>query len=70
MIKVKGDICDIAALFQDDDPEIESLVRQFFSEVNRKDPKYLFNIIPEALVRFSDPDKFRITNEKTFTVFL
>lgn len=31
MIKVKGDICDIAALFQDKDPEIESLVRQFFS---------------------------------------
>jgi condensin complex subunit 1 len=53
MIKVKGDICDIAMLFQDEDPEIESLVKQFFSEVNRKDPRYLFSIIPEALTRFS-----------------
>jgi hypothetical protein len=31
MIKVKSDVCDIAMLFQDDDPEIESLVKQFFS---------------------------------------
>lgn len=31
MIKVKGDICDIAMLFQDEDPEIGILVKQFFS---------------------------------------
>ena len=69
MIKVKGDICDIALLFQDEDLEIESLVKQFFSEVNRKDPKYLFNIIPEALHRFSDQTLYK-SNEKTFSVFL
>lgn len=38
--------------------------------MNRKDPKYLFNIIPEALVRFSDMEKLRGVNDKTFTVFL
>lgn len=75
MIKVKGDICDIAMLFQDEDSEIESLVKQFFSEVNRKDPRYLFSIIPEALTRFSEQAKMmvsegNITNDKTFTVFL
>lgn len=57
MIKVKGDACEIAVLFKDNDPDIISLVKQFFSEVNRKDPKYLFNIIPEALTRFSQPLK-------------
>lgn len=30
MIKVKSDMCDVALLFQDPDPEIESLVKQFF----------------------------------------
>lgn len=31
MIKVKSDMCDIALLFQDPDPEIEGLVKQFFN---------------------------------------
>ena len=44
-------------------------MKQFFSEVNRKDPKYLFNIIPEALNRFSDQNIFH-GNEKTFPKFL
>ena len=69
------DFLHIAMLFQDEDSEIESLVKQFFSEVNRKDPRYLFSIIPEALTRFSEQAKMmvsegNITNDKTFTVFL
>ena len=46
-------------------------MKQFFSEVNRKDPKYLFNIIPEALSKFSEPESMGIAaNEKTFIVFM
>ena len=54
MIKVKSDMCEIALLFQDPNEDIESLVKQFFVEMNKKDPKILFNLIPDALNRFSD----------------
>lgn len=68
MIKVKSDMCDIALLFQDPDPEIESLVKQFFNEMNKKDPKVLFNLIPDALSRFSNVEK--LGNESTFKIFI
>lgn len=68
MIKVKSDMCDVALLFQDPDPEIESLVKQFFHEMNKKDPKTLFNLIPDALSRFSNVEK--LGNESTFKIFL
>ena len=68
MIKVKSDMCDIALLFQDNNPEIESLVKQFFHEMNKKDPKTLFNLIPDALSRFSNVEK--LGNESTFKIFL
>ena len=53
MIKVKEDLCEIALLFGDENSDIESLVKQFFHEMNKKDPKHIFNLIPEALGRFS-----------------
>lgn len=68
MIKVKSDMCDVALLFQDKDPEIESLVKQFFHEMNKKDPKVLFNLIPDALARFSN--LHHSANDSTFRIFL
>ena len=68
MIKVKSDMCDIALLFQDPEAEIECLVKQFFNEMNKKDPKVLFNLIPDALSRFSNLEK--LSNESTFKIFL
>lgn len=54
MIKLRSEFINVAMLFEDKDPEMQSLASTFFREVNKKDPKYLVNILPEAIVRFSD----------------
>ena len=43
-------------------------MKQFFHELNKKDPKTLFNLIPDALGRFSNVEK--LGNESTFKIFL
>ena len=53
MIKVRGDLCEIALLFNDSNEEIQGLVKQFFYQLNKKDPKIIFNLIPDALTRLS-----------------
>ena len=45
------------------------MVRQFFHELNKKDPKTLFNLIPNALSRFSNLER-QIQQESTFRIFL
>ena len=45
-------------------------MKQFFYEINRKDPKMLFNMIPEALNKFSDEHSLNFKGEKTFSIFL
>ena len=44
------------------------MVKQFFFELNKKDPKIIFNLIPDALFRFSNTDKY--SDASTFEVFL
>ena len=53
MLKIKGEISDIALLYQDSDPKIQSLVKLFMSELHKKDPKIIYNLLPEAISRMS-----------------
>jgi condensin complex subunit 1 len=54
MIKIKSEICNIALLFEDKSEELQNLAKLFFAEINKKDPKFIYNMLPEAISRLSD----------------
>jgi condensin complex subunit 1 len=37
MMKIKGEICDVALLLEDPEPKIQNLVKLFLHELNKKD---------------------------------
>lgn len=46
MIKIKGEMCNIAVLFEDSSPELQNLAHIFFNEINKKEPKFIYNMLP------------------------
>ncbi|KAK4295273.1 hypothetical protein Pmani_032152 [Petrolisthes manimaculis] len=55
MVKVKGQISDIALCMNDEDPRISGLANLFFSELGRKG-NALYNVLPDIISRLSDPE--------------
>lgn len=55
MVKVKGQISDIALCIIDQDPRISGMSRMFFSEFARKG-NALYNVMPDIISRLCDPD--------------
>ncbi|XP_076036312.1 CAP-D2 condensin subunit [Oratosquilla oratoria] len=55
MIKVKGQISDIAMCITDEDPRIAGLSKLFFSELARKG-NALYNVLPDIISRLSSPE--------------
>ena len=53
---MKGEISDVALLFEDPEPKIQSLVKLFFHELHKKDNKLIYNLLPEAIGRLSKSD--------------
>jgi len=53
MLKLKGEISDIALLFEDEDIKIQNLVKLFLHELHKKDMKIIYNLLPEAIGRLS-----------------
>ncbi|XP_057379225.1 condensin complex subunit 1-like [Daphnia carinata] len=55
MVKVKGQISDIALCIIDPDPRISGMSRMFFSEFARK-ANALYNVMPDIISRLCDPE--------------
>lgn len=55
MVKVKGQISDIALCMIDADPRISGMSRMFFSEFARKG-NALYNVMPDIISRLCDPE--------------
>lgn len=53
MVKVKGQISEIAVLLVDDDEEISLLARSFFNELSCKG-NTVYNLLPDIISRLSD----------------
>lgn len=50
---------------------MQNLAKLFFAELNKKDPKFIYNMLPEAITKLSNSDEMngaRLT-EKTFECF-
>jgi len=55
MVKVKGQISDIALCIIDPDQRISSMSRMFFTEFSRK-ANALYNVMPDIISRLCDPE--------------
>ncbi|XP_046850199.1 condensin complex subunit 1-like isoform X2 [Xenia sp. Carnegie-2017] len=55
MVKVKGQISEIATCLQDEDSRIAELAKCFFSELSKKG-NAVYNILPDIISRLSDPE--------------
>ena len=57
MLRIKGEIVDICMLLDTEDTKLKDLVNLFLYELNLKGKNTFYNIIPNALVRFSNEFK-------------
>nr|XP_014349218.1 PREDICTED: condensin complex subunit 1 [Latimeria chalumnae] len=55
LVKVKGQISEMAVLLVDPEEEIAGLARNFFNELSGKD-NAVYNLLPDVISRLSDPD--------------
>ncbi|XP_066469890.1 condensin complex subunit 1 [Tiliqua scincoides] len=55
MVKVKGQVSEMAALLIDPEEEIVGLARNFFTELSGKD-NAVYNLLPDIISRLSDPE--------------
>ncbi|XP_063818506.1 condensin complex subunit 1 isoform X2 [Pseudophryne corroboree] len=55
MVKVKGQVSEMAVLLIDEDQEIASLAKNFFTELSNKG-NAVYNLLPDIISRLSDPE--------------
>ncbi|XP_042309788.1 condensin complex subunit 1 isoform X2 [Sceloporus undulatus] len=55
MVKVKGQVSEMATLFIDPEEDIVRLALNFFTELSSKD-NAVYNLLPDIISRLSDPD--------------
>lgn len=70
MIKVKGQIVEMAICVLDKDDRIVDLARLFFHELSRKSANAIYNILPDTISCMSKMDNLSSTGFKTVIGFL
>uniref|UniRef100_A0A3Q2UEQ4 Condensin complex subunit 1 n=1 Tax=Fundulus heteroclitus TaxID=8078 RepID=A0A3Q2UEQ4_FUNHE len=56
VLKVKGQVSEVAVLLIDPEPQITSLALNFFNELATKD-NAIYNLLPDIISRLSDPER-------------
>uniref|UniRef100_A0AAQ5YE99 Condensin complex subunit 1 n=1 Tax=Amphiprion ocellaris TaxID=80972 RepID=A0AAQ5YE99_AMPOC len=56
VLKVKGQVSEVAVLLIDPEPHITSLALNFFNELATKD-NAIYNLLPDIISRLSDPER-------------
>jgi condensin complex subunit 1 len=56
MVKVKGQVCEIALCLEDDDPRIRDMSRLLFHELSKRSNNPIYNLLPEIISRLSQMD--------------
>lgn len=59
------EICEVALLLEDDDEGVVNLVKLFLHELHKKDPKLIYNMLPEAIGKMSNAEKTHLGSEIT-----
>jgi condensin complex subunit 1 len=55
MVRVKGQIADMALCCADKDPGVANMTRLFFKQLSQKG-NALYNVMPDIISRLSDPE--------------
>lgn len=55
MVRVKGQIADMALCCADKDPRVAAMTRLFFKQLSQKG-NALYNVMPDIISRLSDPE--------------
>ncbi|XP_063681213.1 condensin complex subunit 1-like [Bolinopsis microptera] len=58
MVKVKGNISELAGCLEDEDPKIRSLTKMFFTELSKKS-NAIYNVMADIISHLSDPETGR-----------
>ncbi len=63
MVKVKGQVCEIAMCLQDEDPRIRDMSRLLFFELSKRSNNPVYNLLPDIISQLSQQslpkDEFR-----------
>uniref|UniRef100_A0A3Q1J8Q8 Condensin complex subunit 1 n=2 Tax=Anabas testudineus TaxID=64144 RepID=A0A3Q1J8Q8_ANATE len=68
VLKVKGQVSEVAVLLIDPEPHITSLALNFFNELATKD-NAIYNLLPDIISRLSDPERGMIRQLYTIQLF-
>lgn len=53
MVKVKGQVCEIAMCLQDEDPRIRDMSRLLFHELSKRSNNPIYNLLPDIISQLS-----------------
>jgi condensin complex subunit 1 len=53
MVKVKGQVCEIALCLRDDDPRIRDMSRLLFHELSKRSNNPIYNLLPDIISQLS-----------------
>ncbi|TRY69717.1 hypothetical protein DNTS_035402 [Danionella cerebrum] len=67
VMKIKGQVSEVAVLLLDPEPHIANLALNFFNELAAKD-NAIYNLLPDIISRLSDPE--RGMNEEDFNTIM
>jgi len=56
MVKVKGQVCEIALCLEDKDPRIRDMSRLLFHELSKRSNNPIYNLLPDIISRLSQMD--------------
>jgi hypothetical protein len=68
-VKLKAEIADFVFLLDDESPQIVEIANLFFHQLSEKDSKFIFNILPDAISRLSQPEDKEGVSEQEFERF-
>lgn len=68
-VKLKAEIADFVFLLDDDNPQIVEIANLFFHQLSEKDNKFIYNILPDAISRLSQPEEKEGVSEEEFERF-
>ncbi|GMH90581.1 hypothetical protein TL16_g11810 [Triparma laevis f. inornata] len=70
MIKVKGQVCEVAMLIVSDDVSLNDMSRLLFNELSKRSNNPVYNLIPDVVGQMSVNDAVRKADFKTIMTFL
>ena len=70
MIKVKGNVCEVAMLIVSDDSTLSDMSRLLFNELSKRSNNPVYNLIPDVVSQLSVDDKVKRQEFKTIMQFL